>query len=115
MVKRFQPGVPELPDSTVAAVKGMLLRGDRMVDIGLWWSISSSTVHGIKKGKVRAYRPIAPAQPEQLPPRGPYVVVAKQEHDETRAAAASRDRLIADLTGLLDSYRRMGSDHVAGS
>jgi len=107
--------LPTLQADTVAAIKGMLLRNDRLVDIAVFWRLSPSTVHSVKKGKVKAYRHIAPAPPEVLPPRGPYVVVARAEYEGHReavqTAVASKAQLIADLEKLLESYRK-GNDNA---
>lgn len=85
------------------------------MDIALWHGISSSTVHKIKRGRTKAYRGIRPAPSTELPPPGPYVVVAKVQHDSDRAAALSRDRLIADLTTLLEHYKSLGTGANEGT
>jgi hypothetical protein len=51
-------------------IKGMLNRGDELVDIAVWFGLNVRVVHGVQTG---ALHPFAPAAPEHaLPPPGPY-------------------------------------------
>lgn len=89
-------------ESDVAAIKGMLARGDRTMDIGAYFGINQARVSEIKKGiKVgKRFRHVLPAPLETLPPPGPYIVVSSSVH----ARAQARAELLNEIILLLQSH-----------
>ena len=97
-------GQPALPEATVAAIKAMAARGDRQVDIALYWSVSPATVNALKRNKVAAYRSVLPADQSSLPAPGPYTIVPVAVHDDALVAMLARDKLVAELRTILAKY-----------
>lgn len=91
-----------MTEDQIAQVKGMLRRGDRHMDVATWFGVNQARVSEIKwgKGYGKRFRHVEPAPDDALPPRGPYVVVSRVEHDE-RAIAAE---VVKELRQLLDRY-----------
>lgn len=94
-------GQPTLPRHTVAQIRGMARRGDRQTDIAQWFRLSPSTVNRIKLRRVPAYSDVAPADPADLPPPGPYIVVAQAVHDEALSARRAKELLVAELQQII--------------
>jgi hypothetical protein len=80
-----------LSEEEIAAVKGMLLRGDRQHDIAAYFGVNSARVAEVSKGQTGSSVAASPA--DELPPAGPYMA--------GRSALRARDTLIA-LRGLID-------------
>jgi hypothetical protein len=53
-----------------AQIKGMLSRGDKLVDIAVWFGLNVRIVHAVQSGTLQLSAPVAPAH--ALPPPGPY-------------------------------------------
>lgn len=74
-----------LNDGEIAVVKGMLIRGDRQHDIAAYFGINGGRIAEISTGQTGAS--IAAADPDDLPPAGPYMA--------GRSALRARDTLTA--------------------
>lgn len=91
-----------ISDGRVALIRGMVARGDRQVDVAMWHQISPSTVNRICKDK--KYRPgVLPSLPTELPPPGPYTIIARDTLTELQIAGLVRDRVVHELRRLLQS------------
>lgn len=89
-----------ISDGRVALIRGMVARGDRQVDVAMWHQLSPSTVNRICKDK--KYRPgVLPSLPTELPPPGPYTIIARDKLAELQLAGMVKDRLIYELRTLL--------------
>ncbi len=51
-------------------IKGMLNRGDNLVDIAVWFGLNVRIIHAVQCGAVQPSAPVAPDH--ALPPSGPY-------------------------------------------
>lgn len=98
----------KLTEETRRVIRGMLARGDRIQDVAYFFAVSPATVHAIKKkGGGRGF--------EELPPPGPYQLVAKEglavierkaaAYDEAQAKLAAQNELINELEQLLERHR----------
>lgn len=96
-----------LGEKEVSQIKGMLARGDRQMHIATYFGVNQARVNEVRNGKRNGakYRHVPPAPADELPDRGPYVVVSRARMSEAEVKAAARDRIIADLELLLKSYR----------
>ena len=84
-----------LEDHEIAVVKGMLARGDRQHDIAAFFGVNGGRVAEVAKGTRGPG--VAAAQPEMLPPPGPYMA--------GRSALKARETLVA-LRELIDDALR---------
>ncbi|TPK94790.1 hypothetical protein FJ934_14350 [Mesorhizobium sp. B2-4-12] len=71
MTARAEPSGQALTESDAALIRGMILRGDRHHDIAAFFGVNQGRVAEIKEGC--RFAGIAPADPDELPPRGPYL------------------------------------------
>lgn len=85
-------------------IRGMLARGDRIVDVAYWFGVSPSTVHKIKMASARMAWTLNDATRE-LPPPGPYLLVRKAVYDKVQAERDASVLVITELEGLLNKYR----------
>lgn len=65
---------PSVTAEMAAQIKGMLARGDKDMDIQLWFSINSGRVSEIKSGS--KFQAVQPLPSSELPPSGPYPSLA---------------------------------------
>lgn len=87
----------------------MLRRGDRIQDVAYFFGKSPATIHAIKKKKL---------WPDgvELPPPGPYQLVAKEglaimerkaaRVDQAEAALAAADEIVKQLNDLLQVFQK---------
>jgi hypothetical protein len=68
-------GVPISPDDA-AAIRGMIMRGDRKHDIAAFFGLNPGRVSDIEAGK--RFPDVKPAQQDELPPKGPYLTPKEQ-------------------------------------
>jgi hypothetical protein len=86
-------------DPHVAAqIKGMLSRGDKLVDIAVWFGLNLRVVHAVQSGALYPFMPLAPEH--ALPPAGPY----------SRALAA-----YAALAAVQDAERRLARQALSAT
>jgi len=85
-----------------AIMRAMLLRGDRIVDVAYWFGVSPSTVHKIKRQKLSS--PVTFSALE-LPPRGPYMLVARSTFDAVQAERDAAAAVCQELEKILGRYR----------
>src|SRR3954449_184422 len=78
--------------SDAAVVKGMLARGDRQHDIAAWFGVNGGRIAEIATGV--KFGSVAPAPPDELPPRGPYPC-GRDTHLALEALAAAQKVLSA--------------------
>lgn len=92
--------------SEVALIKGMLDRGDKQMDIAVYFSINQARVNEIKygKGPARKWRDIKPAESVDLPPKGPYVILAQDRAVANEAMAQAYSELAKVLIPLLEKH-----------
>jgi hypothetical protein len=64
----------QLDQHVAGQIKGMLARGDRLVDIAVWFGLNLRIVHAVQSGAVHPFVPVAPNH--ALPPPGPYAQAA---------------------------------------
>lgn len=97
MGKRAEPSGIILTAADAAVVKGMLARGDRQHDIAAWFGVNGGRIAEIATGY--RYPLVDPAEPEDLPPPGPYpagrvAVKAIAALSAAKAALASAEAMI---------------------
>ncbi len=71
MTERAEPSGLSLAESDAALILGMILRGDRKHDIAAFFGVNPGRIADVKDG--RLHPGVAPADPEELPPKGPYL------------------------------------------
>ncbi|MCP9231044.1 hypothetical protein NMG46_12410 [Mesorhizobium sp. LMG 17147] len=71
MAARAEPSGQALTESDAALIRGMILRGDRHHDIAAFFGVNQGRVAEIKEGS--RFAGVAPADPDELSPRGPYL------------------------------------------
>lgn len=71
MTTRAEPSGLALTESDAALIRGMILRGDRHHDIAAFFGVNQGRIAEIKEGS--RFSGVAPADPDELPPRGPYL------------------------------------------
>jgi len=84
---------------------GMVARGDRIIDISVWFGVSPSTVHAIKKASAKHSWTMTDAKAFELPPPGPYQIVQKVEYVALVDTAAVNRAIMNELEDLLSKYR----------
>ena len=97
-----------LTEEAIAAIKGMLARGDRHHDVAVWFGVNQARVSEINRatGCGKKFRHVRAAPPESIPPPGPYVVVVKAGYDEMAMKAAAHQELVRQLELLLSGIRQ---------
>ena len=65
-----------LTDADAAAIKGMLMRGDRQSDIAAYFSVNGGRISEINTGKT--FSLVVPLVSDLLPPAGPYLAHARE-------------------------------------
>jgi hypothetical protein len=70
MRRRAEASGIVLDDTDAAIAKGMVLRGDRQHDVAAWFGVNGGRIGEIASG--RTFAAVKPADPEILPPPGPY-------------------------------------------
>lgn len=70
MTNRAKASGIVLDETDGAIAKGMILRGDRQHDVAAWFGVNGGRIGEIASG--RSFAAVAPADPEVLPPAGPY-------------------------------------------
>jgi hypothetical protein len=68
---KAEPSGRRLDDEDASIVKGMLARGDRQHDIAAWFGVNGGRIAEVATGA--KFPNIAPAAPQDLPPKGPYL------------------------------------------
>lgn len=101
----------QLTPTERSTIKGMLNRKDRIQDIAYFFGKSPATIHAIKKDKRVEYW-----GEEELPPPGPYQLVAKEglakieakaaRVDQAEAALAAADEIVKQLNDLLQVFQK---------
>jgi len=93
-------------EADVAKIKGMLARGDRHMDVGTYYGVNQARISEIKLGKGwgKKYRHVRPAA-EDLPPKGPYVVVSKAVYDDLEVKARANQEVIRVLENLIEHVK----------
>lgn len=71
MASRAAPSGLSLNDTDIALIRGMIARGDRHHDIAAFFGVNQGRIAEIKTGAMRPG--VAPANDDELPPRGPYL------------------------------------------
>jgi hypothetical protein len=71
MVYRAPPSGITLDETDAAIAKGMLTRGDRQHDIAAWFGVNGGRIGEVAAG--RRFRNVKAAEPDDLPPPGPYL------------------------------------------
>lgn len=79
MSARAEPSGLAISESDAALIRGMIQRGDRHHDIAAFFGVNQGRIAEIKDGS--RWPGVSPADPDELPPRGPYLTpkVAWQE------------------------------------
>ena len=70
MAQRAKPSGIILDETDAAIAKGMISRGDRQHDIAAWFGVNGGRIGEIASR--RKFAGVAPADPDALPPPGPY-------------------------------------------
>lgn len=97
-------GITSKIDERMASViKGMVARGDRQMDVAVWAGVNQARVNEIVRGTRggRRFAHVRPAPPDDLPERGPYVIVARASYDRSLVAQG----IVNELEVLLNRYR----------
>lgn len=107
----------ELTASTVAAIKGMVARGDRQWDVGVLYNMNSARINEIVHGKASGKRwvHVQPAPADKLPPPGPYVVVAQVHMDSVAAKALAHAAIVNELQALVLKFSANGPHDISAS
>jgi hypothetical protein len=71
MGHRADPSGITLDAADAAIAKGMLARGDRQHDVAAWFGVNGGRIAEIATGA--KFHGVVAANPELLPPRGPYL------------------------------------------
>ena len=85
----------------------MVLRGDRQVDIALYWQTAASHINRIKKGRYAQWRSVAAAPRDDLPPPGPYTLVERRRLEKLEASDEAAAIVVSELRRLLTQYECM--------
>ena len=98
MGKRAEPSGIILTTNDAAIAKGMLARGDRQHDIAAWFGVNGGRIAEIATGY--RFPLVPPADPEDLPPPGPYpagrvAVGAIAALSAAKAALAAAEAMIS--------------------
>jgi len=91
-------GDDEVDARTAWLIKGMLGRGDPQMDIATYFGVNQARVSEINTGQ--KYANAAAAPEDQLPPPGPYVVVAKYDYESAKAAQSIVDEVMSYLESI---------------
>ena len=94
---RAAPVAPRITREMVGQIKGMLGRGDRQSDIASFFQINQGRIYEVKFGKKYAHIPPS----DQLPERGPYVVVSRVRHERASMAEAQLQKVLAAVEAAL--------------
>lgn len=88
-----------------AKIKGMAARGDRQHDLAVYWGVNQGRINEIIHSErgARKWKNVPPAT-EDLPPPGPYVVLARSALTEVERRAAVADVVVKELQSLLQKY-----------
>ena len=103
-MKTLKPPMTEIERDQA---RGMLARKDGIQNIAYWFGRSPATIHGIKKKGI-PYQGLA-----ELPPPGPYALVARQELTVIVEKAAKFDEIAAqgfvvrELERILQEYKEL--------
>ena len=76
-----------LTEIDAARIKRMALRGDRQHDVASYHGVDSGRVSEVIRG--RKYRDVQPMPLYDLPPPGPYILLARATSEQLRAALSS--------------------------
>lgn len=98
MGKRAEPSGITLTAADAAVVKGMLARGDRQHDVAAWFGVNGGRIAEIATGY--RFPLVDAAEPEDLPPSGPYpagrvAVKAIAALSAAKAALAAPEAMIS--------------------
>jgi uncharacterized protein YjcR len=93
-----------LTDEQIMQAIGMLLRGDRQVDVALWFKVSMATINKNWKRRKKWLASHTLPLSHELPPRGPYEIVTRARLSEAETRAAVAETIVAELTALARKY-----------
>lgn len=105
MKKRKRANTTNITETVAAAIKGMVARGDKQMDVAIWAGCNQGRVCEIANGTGygRHFLHVAPALPEVLPEPGPYRVLSVRRVNELElnaAVVAKLEALIAELKAI---------------
>lgn len=79
MSMRAEPSGLAITKTDAALIRGMILRGDRHHDIAAFFGVNQGRIAEIKDGT--RFPGVPPAEPEELPPKGPYLTPKAAWHE----------------------------------
>lgn len=92
-----------------ALIKGMALRGDPKQEIAQYFGVNSARLYPILQGS--KFSAVAPASPDDLPPRGPYVVVDRISYNLLRSVVDRLEAATATMVAeVLSEIERLNKD-----
>lgn len=94
-MKRTDTPRTKYTEREIANIKGMVARGDRQWDVGVWFGINSARVNEIvhATGAGKRYAHIPPAT-DDLPPKGPYTVLPTSQAEAYRCVIRELELLV---------------------
>jgi len=98
-------------NSEIAAVKGMIVRGDKQSDIAAYFGVNGGRISEVNTQKYGADVKAAPQ--DQLPPRGPYFASGRATIRATETLAALRDLIdetLAEMRNFENVSREGGAE-----
>jgi hypothetical protein len=103
----WENAMRRLTEKDAAQIKGMVRRGDKQMEVGTYFQVNQARVSELLKGRGwgKRFAHIRPAPAEDLPPPGPYVVVAKAYISDMEKKALVHSAVVDELKALLERYR----------